>query len=387
MKPDRRSPGRREKTDRRNLRSRAARPDLSFFCELSSDALARLFRDRRVASSLRAMEATVTLGMVDLSPERASVVRHLNALGIPVAAWLLLPEEDGYWLNSGNADAAWVRYGDFHAWRVRNRLRFTRVGLDIEPNIHDVRAARHNVLRLVRMAVPRLFVDVDEARVLYQGLIRQLRADGFPVDSYVFPFIQNEREAKTSTLQRITGMLDLEVDREICMLYTSFARPDGPALLDLYGPHFPAIAVGVTGGGVEEGLDVPPPLTWDEFARDLWLARRHTRDIHVFSLEGCVEQGFLERLVDFDWTPGIAVPADATSRASTLTRRISLALRLLNRPHLSAAAAGAAFAVPAALAAWALRRRPAAGAPSDSTAQTAEKTADDPARPDPADPS
>lgn len=355
MTKDRRT--RPRKSDRRDRQMRAARPELSFFCELPSDELARLFLDARVTRLLRELDATLTLGLVDLSPQRANVVRRLNHSGVPVAAWLLLPEEGGYWLNSSNADEAWARYGDFHAWTVEHGLKWTRVGLDIEPNIQDVRAVRHNLLALVVRAVPRLFASVEEARELYQGLIARIRADGYPVDAYVFPFIHTEREAKTFTLQRVTGMLDLEVDREICMLYTSFARPDGPALLDLYGPHFPAVAVGVTGGGVEEGLDVPPPLTWDEFARDLILARRHTRDVHVFSLEGCVGQGFLERLVRFDWTPGVRVPEDAAGRATALTRRIRLALRLLHRPHLAGLGAGAGLAATAGLVAWALRRK------------------------------
>ncbi|HEU4884843.1 MAG TPA: hypothetical protein VFT45_21475, partial [Longimicrobium sp.] len=130
------------------------------------------------------------------------------------------------------------------------------------------------------------------------------------------------------------------------MLYTSFVRPHGQGFLDFYARHFPAVAVGVTGGGVEEGLDPPPPLTWDEFARDLRLTRRHTRDIHVFSLEGCVEQGYLERLEDFDWGIPTHAPPDALERAAELTRRMKFALRALDRPHVASLAATAAVVVP-----------------------------------------
>jgi len=42
-------------------------------------------------------------------------------------------------------------------------------------------------------------------------------------------------------------------------------------------------------------------MPWEELSRDLLLASGVTRDIFVFSLEGCVRQGFLERLLDFDW--------------------------------------------------------------------------------------
>jgi hypothetical protein len=97
---------------------------------------------------------------------------------------------------------------------------------------------------------------------------------------------------------------------------------------------------------VEEGLDPPPPLTWDEFARDLRLTRRHTRDIHVFSLEGCVEQGYLERLEDFDWGVPTHAPPDALERAAELTRKMKFALRALDRPHVASLAATAAVVVP-----------------------------------------
>lgn len=320
-------------------------PSLSFFCELRGPELVRLFEDHTLVPLLRRLKATVTIGLVDLSRERAEVVRRLNREGLPVAAWLLLPEESGYWCNAHNPGEAWERYGDFVAWTRANGLRWERVGIDIEPNIDEVRAVRQRPLALLR-ALPRIFRCISRNREIYQGLVRRIHADGYPVDAYVFPFIHTEREAGTEVLQRITGMIDLQVDREIAMLYTSFARPHGEGFLDFYARHFPAVAVGVTGGGVEEGLDPPPPLSWDEFARDLRLARRHTRDIHVFSLEGCVERGYLERLVDFDWGVPTHAPPDALERAAELTRRMKFALRALDRPHVASLAATAAVVVP-----------------------------------------
>ena len=375
MSSDRRR-ARRHAPDRRDLPLRASRPELSFFCELPGDALARLFADGRVAAWLKTLEATATIGLVDLSPERAAVVRDLNDRGVPVAAWLLLPQECGYWCNSTNAPQAAARYDELRAWTEAHGLRWTHVGLDIEPNLQDVQAVRHSPLQLVALAAPRLFDEIDDARAAYQALIGRIRGDGWPVDAYVFPFIHTEREAGTSSLQRMTGMLDLEVDREVCMVYTSFARPHGPALLDLYGPHFPALAVGVTGGGVEEGVDPPPPLSWEEFARDLRLARRHTRDIHVFSLEGCVERGWMDRLLGFDWRPGVRVPAESARHASTLVRRIDLGLRLLEYPYLAAAAVAAATAaaaaLPAGFLAWALSRQSSDAAPAEPASTPSE---------------
>ncbi|WP_420127851.1 hypothetical protein, partial [Longimicrobium sp.] len=230
--PDRRR-AKRDADRRKQAREGGGWPTLSFFCELRGPELVRLFQDPGLIPLLQRLKATVTIGLVDLSRERAEVVRRLNRMGVPVAAWLLLEEESGYWFNAHNAHEAWERYGDFIAWTRTHGLRWERVGIDIEPNIDEVRAVRRSPLALIR-ALPRIFRCIAENREMYQGLVRRIHADGYPVDAYVFPFIHTEREAGTEVLQRITGMIDLHVDREIAMLYTSFARPYGEGFLDFY---------------------------------------------------------------------------------------------------------------------------------------------------------
>jgi hypothetical protein len=39
-------------------------------------------------------------------------VHLLNRAGIPVTAWLVLPKEQGYFLNAGNAEEARKRFAD-----------------------------------------------------------------------------------------------------------------------------------------------------------------------------------------------------------------------------------------------------------------------------------
>ncbi len=47
-------------------------PELTFACELESPELQALFSDQRVIDDLLALEAGVSLGLIDLSPERAA---------------------------------------------------------------------------------------------------------------------------------------------------------------------------------------------------------------------------------------------------------------------------------------------------------------------------
>jgi hypothetical protein len=110
------------------------------------------------------------------------------------------------------------------------------------------------------------------------------------------------------------------------MLYSSFARPNGAGLLASYSPGAQAIALGVTGGGVDSGIEIPPPLTWEEFSRDLKLAWNWCDDLYVFSLEGCKQQGFLERLIDFEWDYPILLPETSMNRVNGLRWTLRIAL-------------------------------------------------------------
>jgi hypothetical protein len=298
-------------------------PRLTFFCELGAEPLQALFAEPTVTEHLVALGASVSMGLLDFSPERAAVVRRLSQGGIPVIAWQLLPAEQGYWFNQDNAPQAATRYSAFREWTVAHSLSWDGVGLDIEPDIHELQRLLAGGLRRLPALLPRLRQGgrLRQAQAAYGALVARIRADGYRVDTYQLPFIVDERQAGSTLLQRLLGVVDLPADREVLMLYSSFLRPRGPGVLCSYGAQAGSIAVGSTGGGVElPGLIEVPPLSWDELARDLLLARRLSADLHVFSLEGCVRQGFLPRLRAFDWE-GPVEQTRQTARHVSLVRR------------------------------------------------------------------
>ena len=220
-------------------------------------------------------------------------------------AWLLLPEEEGYWFNIENYRQAAGRYVSFKAWTNQHGLDWGGIGLDIEVNINELRAIleEKQAGNFIKTLWQR-YLDrnrVKQGQRSYQALVDLIRADGYLVESYHIPLISEERRAKSTVLQRTAGLVDLDTDREILMLYSSFMRPDGASVLWSYAPEADAIGVGNTGGGVDvQGVIDVEPLRWDEFARDLRLCTMHEKPIHIFSLEGCVRQGFLERLETFN---------------------------------------------------------------------------------------
>jgi hypothetical protein len=299
------------------------KPKLTFFCELESGKLVELFDDPTVIEDLMFLDAAVSLGILDTTPQRASVVRALNEAEISVTAWLLLPREQGYWFNMNNASEAAACYQEFRAWTKKNNLKWSAVGLDIEPDIQEmtkiITKTKGNLLPLTRRALDRQ--TLLRAHASYAGLVAAIRHDGYPVESYQFPVMIDERLAGSTLLQRLGGLVDFNADREVFMLYSSFLRPYGQAVLCSYAAQAQTVGIGITGGGVElKGIADKPPLSWEELTRDLLLGQRFGADLYVFSLEGCVSQGFLQRLKSFNWDQRIPIPIKGTRRVDQLRR-------------------------------------------------------------------
>lgn len=312
------------------------KPQLTFFCELDSSALTTLFDGGFVIDDLKNLGAALSLGILDFSEERARVVRRLNQAGVPVIAWLLLPEDDGYWFNTANYDQAAARYLAFKVWTREHDLKWAGVGLDIEMDINELKDIMENKTKQgLASTLFKRYLDKDRARRArraYAELVALIQSDGTPVETYHIPVIIEERQAKSTVLQRTIGLVDLEADRQVLMLYSSFLRPDGDAVLWSYAPQADSVGVGSTGGGVQvEGVIDVPPLTWEEFSRDLRLCVIREKPAHIFSLEGCVQQEFLSKLATFDWDQPVAIP-DSLRKVHAARTGLAAVLWILERP-------------------------------------------------------
>ena len=308
---------------------------LTFFRELAAEELAELFSNPSVIRRLVVLNTRVSLGILDFSPECAEVVRRLNRAGVPLIAWQLLPKEQGYWYNMCNSHQAAARYTEFRQWSERSDLQWSAIGIDIEPDIAEFQQLLGQKAKLIHTLMRRLGGKqrLCDARDAYQSLISRMHSDGYPVHSYEFPFMLDEQRAGSSLVHRILGIAHVPSDLRVLMLYTSFFRPYGPTFLWSYARDAASVGVGITGGGVEiEGVRHPDPLSWNELARDLRLAAARCRDIHVFSLEGCVRQGFLDRLQGFAWDLPVQPPRLRTSMLNALRTIFRGCLWLACRP-------------------------------------------------------
>ena len=312
-------------------------PRLNFACELDTQQLESVFATGAI-DSLRETNAAVTLSLTDFSPERANVVRRLNQSGIPVTAWMALPKEQGYYLNAGNAREASARFTAFEKWTAVNDLRWAGVGLDIEPTVQDFELLLQGHWLRFAGAIARRCFDagrVQRARNAYRTLIKRMQTDGYRVDTYQFPFLADARKVHSELLERLFGIVDVRGDREVFMTYSSFNHAVDSALVWEYAPEAQLVAVGSTAGDPKPGGKFIP-MNWDEFTHDAIVAGHFFPVVGVYSLEGCIRQGFLPRLKTIDWSQTVTVPASSLQKVLGLRARIQSILWTASRlPYIA----------------------------------------------------
>jgi len=312
------------------------RPDIVFFCELGPLALAELFDTPGLIDELADEGYGVSLAILDFSAQRAAVARNLQKRGVRVVAWLLLPVEAGYWFNLQNYPQAIARYGEFREWVAREQLAFDAVGLDFEPSLAELHAARQRgpLSLFDRAMLAQNNALYPAARQAYLDLAAQIRHDGYELHTYQYPLIVDDRRAGTTLLQRTFDIVDVPADQEVLMLYTStvFGNrfPDlASAYMKSYAELADGIAVGVTGGGVVidplTGMQ-SPRMTLAQFHRDLRIAAQYTDVVHIFSLEGCVERGWLPELRNVAWDEPVVIPARFAAQMAGVRAAIGFVL-------------------------------------------------------------
>lgn len=299
-----------------------------------------------VVADLKDLKAGIALAP-NLTAGEANLVRQLNRDGIPVTAGLTVSPEEGYYLNASNGRQAQVRFEDFERWTIANRLRWSGIELDIEPNIQDFAALRQGrKWRLFLTLLERYFYvrRVRQAKYTYGSLVEEIRSHGYPVETIQFPFIADGRAVRSSVLERLTGIVDVRGDLEVLMVYTSFHQSLDSAMIWVYGPDAQAIAVGSTTGPASDPHFAR--LNWEEFSRDLMVANHFSHVIGVYNLEGCVHQGFLVRLKNLNWYESVTISAESVRKATQLRVRIQRVLWIVsNLPYFLAVALIALFCI------------------------------------------
>jgi hypothetical protein len=312
----------------------ATKPVLSFFNEMKGPELKTFFADPRIIPTLSTLKAEIRMGILDLTPERAEILRELNKAGIPVVAWLLLPEEKGYFFHAGNGEMAIERYKEVKAWADKEGIVFKGIGIDLELDMNDLKAFKANKWKFFLSLPSRLYdkQKITDGHKTYNKLLEIIKKDGYPIESYFVSFIKDETKNGTTSIQQLSGFLDVKVEKEIPMLYTSFIG-NAYGILEVNGKdqNLKAVALGSTGGGIDPSM---PSLTWEDLSNDLRHAAQFADEIHIFSLEGAVWKGFMPRLIDFDYEAKIEEKPEEIQNVKKMQSNIIMLSNILSHPTL-----------------------------------------------------
>lgn len=311
-------------------------PHLTFITELGAEELTDLLAKPGVLRTFTQSGHGISMGISQFDAARAAVVRQLTAEGIPVIARLLLPTSAGYWFNVENYPQAVAHYHTFRDWAREERLQFSGVAVDFEPSLRQLSGIRQlkPFSLYVRFRTAHSNALFPAALDAYYDLGTEIRLDGFTLYSYILPVLIDDRRAGTTLLQRMMDLVDIPAEFEVLMCYSSllphgiFGSNIGGALIAEYGPFADALGIGVIGNtySASSGTGIPTAtLSWDALVHDLQLAASFTENIHLFSLEGCIAQGYLSRLQEIDWSAPVTVPW----RSRTQLRLLRLALTLI----------------------------------------------------------
>lgn len=317
------------------------KPRLIFSSRLDSAALQDVLLRGGVLEKLAAEQYGLALAMFDLSESLADVVREVKAHGVYLVARLMLPLDEGLWLNLQNYPQAIERYQCLRAWAQEHNLQFDAIGLHIEPPASELASIQHWRLRDVarRLWLARENVLYPAAYAAYTDLINEMHRDGYEVHTYQLPLIADDHRAGTTLVQRALDIADLPSDLEVLMCYSSLPIASlgddlGGALISSYGPSADSIAVGNTEASTVPAVAPPgsgtPALSWERLQRDLLLAASHTDTIYIFSLEGCIARGLLPAIAAINWSSEPTLAVQRRMLVSTL-RGTLLAVLLFAR--------------------------------------------------------
>lgn len=287
----------------------SSHPRLIFFTRLEPAPLQEMLAHDSLLDELVLHSHGLAVAMIDLTDGLAEVIRQLNTHGIYTVAWLLLPMDDGCWFNAQNYPQAIEHYRAFRAWAYEHRLHIDAVGMDIKPPIQDVKRVLQRRLWEITWRLAHDNVLYPTACMAYSALAEEIRRDGYPLHTYQLPVVADDRRAGTTLMQRMLDVVDIPSDVEVFMCFSSLPVENlqddmGGSLIMSYRSATDSIAIGSVGTtSVHDGIgEKLLPLSWESFQRDLLLAARYTDTLYVFSLEGCVESGFLPNIARMDWS-------------------------------------------------------------------------------------
>lgn len=237
-------------------------------------------------------------------PALKRLLQVAEALQVPVGAWLLLPDAQGYWPNAENARLFEQALAQFLRWLAQEHLRVAEIIVDMETPLALSRLLKGRLWQGLQLEYQRWLDPLqqrrfDEAVAIYTAAVARAHAAGLQMQVVSYPFVVHDALARTTVLQRFLQIPVTPVpwDRVSLMIYRSSFQDFCPlplsaglvtAYLQLARRAFSQpvnAALGVLGtvGKLQEGGFGDPA----RLAPDVAAARAAGADgIQLFSLDG-----------------------------------------------------------------------------------------------------
>ncbi len=199
--------------------------------EMRGNALQSLFRQEMTNEDGVAMELgdylaengmSLSISMSTLDDETAEAFKYLNEKGVPIVAWVVVEDAEGYWTNAANIPETTLKTEAILSWAEQHNIKLHAVGFDLEKPLQLLSALAQ--LDIVGMAKEYAKYKRKERRQGYpenelKELIEQVKKRGLQTEAYVFP----------RPLGPILGGIEApNVDTTVEMLYL---KPPFPGLL------------------------------------------------------------------------------------------------------------------------------------------------------------
>lgn len=275
-------------------------------------------------------------------PALAQLLRAAAAQNVPVGAWLLLPDRQGYWPNAENAQefSQWVQV--FLDWLEQQHLQVSELIVDLETPLALSRFMKGNLLRGLQLEWQRCLSAHNHeqflsATALFSDLVQQVHQVGLKIQAVTYPFVVHDAQVGNTAFQELLQIPVTPVpwDRISLMVYRSSFQDLWPWPLSswLVGHYIstarqafsqPVVAalgvIGSIGKLSESGFRDP-----DQIGRDLAAAKAAgAAGIELFSLDGMHQLG-----APLDWLRLFQTPPAQTE--ATLGDK--LLLQSLNQSH------------------------------------------------------
>jgi hypothetical protein len=187
----------------------------------------------QVLSSLSRYDVTLMLafGPRALTSDYARLIDTCATEGVELGLWLLLSDEDGYWVSEANAANYLRRLQAVFAWLQRHRLFVPWIGVDLEPPLYllhqfkDVPLWRKPLALLKIAALHRDYKRYRQAVSTLQQVQQCIQQQGAQSYTAISEILVPDLLSGRDTLQDLleTPVFPIPWDRVSPMIYNSMA--------------------------------------------------------------------------------------------------------------------------------------------------------------------